>query len=247
MFQFIYYFSLFMIYSFGGWVIEMIFVGFQEKKIVNRGFLLGPYLPIYGIASILMTFLLDPFKQYPVLLFISAILICSIIEYFTGYAMEKIFNAKWWDYSNEPFNLHGRICLRNAFLFGILGTALIYLINPCLFFCLDLVPIPFLYFVAGLLLSLFTIDFVLSFHVIRRLKLTAAALKKDYSDEMSHKVREALSKEWSFKRILNAFPDFTFINFGEFKKILKIKAKYMKDRSKRLVKKNRIRNVNKKR
>lgn len=235
MYYFIYYFSLFMIYSFCGWIIEMIYVGVAEKKIINRGFLLGPYLPIYGFAGILMTFVLGFYVDYPLFLFLNAIIIGSIVEYFTGYAMEKIFKAKWWDYSDIPLNLNGRICLQNSILFGILGTILIYYINPFFYFYLNKIPNPILYFISGLLLSLFIVDIVISCNIITQLKLTASALKKDYTDEMSHKVREALaSKNWSFKRILNAFPDLTFLNMKQLKKMIKKQAKFLKEKTKKL-------------
>lgn len=239
MYYFIFYFLTFMIFSFLGWIIEMFVVGFKEKKIVNRGFLLGPYCPIYGAGGLLMTFLLGKCTNYPIILFFSASLIGAILEYFTGYAMEKLFKAKWWDYSDKPFNLHGRICLMNIVLFGLLGTIVIYFVNPFIFFCLKLIPASLLYFSAGILLSLFIIDLILSFNIVRQLKLTAAALKKDYSDEMSHKVREALAKKaWPFKRILDAFPDFNFTNLKEFKKILKKQAKKLKEKTRRLTRIN---------
>lgn len=238
MYQFVYYFALFMIYSFAGWIIEVIFIGITEKKIVNRGFLLGPYLPIYGIAGTVMSFILHFYIDFPIFLLLNAIIIGSIIEYFSGYIMEKIFKAKWWDYSNKPFNLNGRICLGNSILFGILGMILIYFINPFLHFCLDSIPVTILYFISGLLLSLFIIDCVLSFHIVKQLKLSADALKKDYTDEMSQKVKEALSnKNWSFKRILNAFPNLTFLNMKELKKMLKKQAKKLKEKTK-ILKKN---------
>lgn len=226
-----------MIYSFGGWVIEMFVMGFTEKKMVNRGFLLGPYCPIYGVGGLLMTFLLHKFTSHLAFLFFMAILIGSVLEYITGYLMEKIFKAKWWDYSNKFCNLNGRICLLNSILFGLLGVILIYIINPFLHFCLFSIPIKFLYFIAGLLLSLFIIDCIVSFHVITELKLTTLALKKDYSDEMSHKVREVLSNQsWSFKRILNAFPDLKFLNIKDIKEKIKKQAKKIKDQTKKLKK-----------
>lgn len=235
MYYFIYYFSLFMIYSFCGWIIEMVYVGIAQKKIVNRGFLLGPYLPIYGVAGILMVLILNLYVDYPFILFLNAIIIGSIVEYFSGYAMEKIFKAKWWDYSDVPFNLNGRICLVNSILFGLLGTILIYFINPFLSSCLHQIPNPILYFISGLLLSVFVIDVIVSCNIVKQLKLTASALKKDYTDEMSHKVREALaSKNWSFKRILNAFPDLTFLGMKEFKKMLKKQARRLKDQTKKI-------------
>ena len=87
-------------------------------------------------------------------------------------------------------------------------------------------------------MSIFIIDCILSFNIVKQLKLTASALKKDYTNEMSHKVREALSnKNWSFKRILNAFPDLTFLNMKEFKKMLKKQAKLLKEKTKSMKKK----------
>ncbi|MCI8544892.1 MAG: putative ABC transporter permease [Bacilli bacterium] len=235
MYYFIYYFALFMVYSFCGWIIETIYVGISERKIVNRGFLLGPYLPIYGVAGTLMTFILGFYIDYPLFLFLNSIIIGSIVEYFTGYAMEKIFKAKWWDYSNIPLNLNGRICLQNSILFGILGTILVYYINPFLHSCLNRIPNSILYFISGLLLSLFIIDTIISCNIIRQLKLTASALKKDYTDEMSHKVRESLAnKNWSFKRVLNAFPNLTFLNMKQIKKMIKKQAKMLKDKTKKL-------------
>lgn len=224
-----------MVYSFCGWIIETIYVGISERKIVNRGFLLGPYLPIYGVAGTLMTFILGFYIDYPLFLFLNSIIIGSIVEYFTGYAMEKIFKAKWWDYSNIPLNLNGRICLQNSILFGILGTILVYYINPFLHSCLNRIPNSILYFISGLLLSLFIIDTIISCNIIRQLKLTASALKKDYTDEMSHKVRESLAnKNWSFKRVLNAFPNLTFLNMKQIKKMIKKQAKMLKDKTKKL-------------
>lgn len=235
MYYFIYYFALFMVYSFCGWIIETIYVGISERKIVNRGFLLGPYLPIYGVAGTLMTFILGFYIDYPLFLFLNSIIIGSIVEYFTGYAMEKIFKAKWWDYSNIPLNLNGRICLQNSILFGILGTILVYYINPFLHSGFNQIPNSILYFISGLLLSLFIIDTIISCNIIRQLKLTASALKKDYTDEMSHKVRESLAnKNWSFKRVLNAFPNLTFLNMKQIKKMIKKQARMLKDKTKKL-------------
>lgn len=229
MYYFIYWFSIFMIYSFGGWIIETIVMSYSEKKIVNRGFLLGPYLPVYGVAGLLMSFLLQFCINYPIFLFLNAILIGSLLEYFTSYMMEKLFKAKWWDYSHLPFHLNGRICLQNSILFGLLGSIVIYFINPFLYFCIDSIPVSLLYFIAGLLISLFIIDCIVSCNIITQLKMSAVALKKDYTEEMSSKVLEVLKeKGWTFKRILNAFPNLTFQNMKGFKKVIQKQATQLK-------------------
>ena len=124
------YFLLFLIYSFVGWCMEVGLKLVERKKFVNRGFLLGPYCPIYGYGAILITLLLNDFKSKPVILFLMAILICGILEYLTSFFMEKIFHLRWWDYSKKKFNINGRICLDTIVPFGILGTVIMYVTNP---------------------------------------------------------------------------------------------------------------------
>ena len=130
--NFLFYFFLFFLYSVLGWIVETSYVAVIDKKIVNRGFLIGPYLPIYGLSSIIMILYLSQYKENPLTVFLLAIFVCSFLEYITSYLMEKIFKARWWDYSNLKFNLNGRVCLRNSTLFGILGLLLIYIVNPLL-------------------------------------------------------------------------------------------------------------------
>ena len=100
------YVLLFFIYAFLGWIMEVIGKLIQQKKFINRGFLIGPYCPIYGHGAILITILLSRYKANPFILFFMAILICSILEYATSYFMEKIFHARWWDYSQYLSLIH---------------------------------------------------------------------------------------------------------------------------------------------
>ena len=126
------YFMLFLIYSIIGWFIEVCNSLVVEKKFVNRGFMLGPYCPIYGLSSIIMILYLNQYKDNIITVFLLAVFVCSIMEYIVSYLMEKLFNARWWDYSDRKFNINGRICLTNALLFGLLCVFLIYIINPFL-------------------------------------------------------------------------------------------------------------------
>ena len=104
-----FYFLLFISYSVIGWIMETILKTIEYKKFVNRGFLIGPYCPIYGCGALLMTFLLQGYAEDPIVLFVFNIIICSILEYSTSYIMEKIFKARWWDYSYTKYNINGRI------------------------------------------------------------------------------------------------------------------------------------------
>lgn len=124
------YFLLFIIYSFIGWSIEVIGVLVRDKRFVNRGFLIGPYCPIYGFGGISIVFFLTKFMNDPIALFVMAIFICSVLEYSTSFIMEKIFKTRWWDYSDKKFNINGRICLETMWAFGALACFVMYIVNP---------------------------------------------------------------------------------------------------------------------
>lgn len=125
-------FLYFIFYSFIGWLYESIFLSIiKRRRFVNRGFLLGPYLPIYGTGAVVSWFLLKDIQNI-YLVFILAALLCSLLEYVTSYIMEKLFKAKWWDYSDLPFNLHGRISLLTSTIFGFAVVVANFYIQPWL-------------------------------------------------------------------------------------------------------------------
>ncbi|MDD2518276.1 MAG: putative ABC transporter permease [Bacilli bacterium] len=210
---FLFYYSLFMIYSFFGWVFETFFVSLGKKKFANRGFLIGPYCPIYGLSAVFIILLASKYKENFLLLFIIIMLIAAIVEYLTSYIMEKAFRARWWDYSTQRFNLNGRICLQNLIFFGLLGSFMIYILNPPLtnfINNLDIKTVTILTIIVGFI---FIVDVVVSFKVIRKIKTTAEVLKKDYTDEITEKVKEILlSKSLLTKRLIKAFPNIKSIN-----------------------------------
>lgn len=199
-----YYFSLFIIYSFIGWTMEVVWNLFTDKKLVNRGFLIGPYCPIYGVGCLLLIILLGRFKSDPVLLFFMSIIVCSILEYSTSYIMEKLFKARWWDYSEYKFNLNGRICAATMIPFGILGVLVVYYLNP---FVSKFVPFNDIFFYITFIL--FTMDFVVSFGIIENMKGTITTITKDSTEEITKMVKEKiLGKSFLHKRLLRAFPSF---------------------------------------
>lgn len=208
MHYFFIYFSLFITVSFLGWIVEIIVTFLETKKVVNRGFLLGPYCPIYGISSLIMMFFLDPYKNDLLVLFIMAVVICTISEYITGVVMEKLFKARWWDYSHIPFNLNGRVCLSNSMLFGVGAILLLKWIIPFIVPHLLIFPTPAFYFVSGILLLIFLTDFILSYNIIFKFKRTVDCLRKDYTGEISEKVQKAImEKSYPLRRLVKAFPN----------------------------------------
>lgn len=124
-------FLLFISFSFIGWASEVTYVGiFSAHKFINRGFLHGPICPIYGVGGILILSLPQIILKSWILLFFSSMFLCTIVEYFASWILEKIFHMKWWDYSKYRFNIHGRVCLLNSLLFGVLSILIVYFVEP---------------------------------------------------------------------------------------------------------------------
>lgn len=124
------YMLVFFLLSVIGWVYEEIYFLIVTHELVNRGFFYGPYLPVYGVGCILITFCIKRFKNKPLLFFILAMLITGVLEYLVGFALEKIWYKHLWDYSNEFLNINGFICFKSVISFALGGMILIYLIEP---------------------------------------------------------------------------------------------------------------------
>lgn len=205
-----YTFLCFLIYAIMGWMMEIIVCSIPVRKLVDRGFLIGPYCPIYGIGSVCILFVLESFRSDPLLVFVTASFICAFIEYFTSFAMEKLFHARWWDYSNELFNINGRITLTNTILFGLLGLLLVYFIHPWINTILGYFSHATIIITAIMLAIIFMIDVVTTIIIVYKLKTTHQQLRKDSTEEITKKVREILSKTLLSRRLINAFPNIRF-------------------------------------
>lgn len=203
-----YIFVLFLSYAIMGWIVECIFCSIVDKKLVyDRGFLLGPYCPIYGYGALYMYFFLQKYQNDPVVLFIMAMVGTTILEYFTSFWMEKIFKARWWDYSNQKFNIEGRVCLLNSFLFGVLGIFFIYVINPFYTGIINQIPNNIFIGISIILMIGFLIDNILTFTILEKLKLKVGEIKKDATSEIDSQIREFLSHyNFYIKRLFKAFP-----------------------------------------
>lgn len=122
-------FLWFVFYSLIGWLWEVSLYLIEDRKFVNRGFLNGPYCPIYGFGALLILMVLGNVEEPITLFFLSAIFTCSL-EYLTSWGMEKIFHARWWDYSERPLNLNGRVCMIGAVAFGSLSVLMLKVVHP---------------------------------------------------------------------------------------------------------------------
>lgn len=201
------YFLLFISYAFLGWCMEVTCKLIQYKKFINRGFLIGPYCPIYGWGALTITILLKRYMEDPLVLFVMSTLICSIIEYLTSYFMEKKYHARWWDYSNKKFNINGRICLETLIPFGILGVAIMYGTNPILFKLYNQIPQLVMNILTSILFIGFIVDNIISSNIISSINVEGNKLIKDNTEEITEKIKQILrQKSWLHRRLINAYP-----------------------------------------
>ncbi|MCI8778977.1 MAG: putative ABC transporter permease [Bacilli bacterium] len=201
-------FISFVFYSIVGWIIEVIDQFYRQKKFINRGFLLGPYCPVHGIGALLMLLLLSRFSNNSFILFISSVLICTILEYLTGFLLEKLFKARWWDYSDYKFNLNGRVCLQNSLFFGLAGVIIVKFSQPFLISVISNISANMLNIICIIILIIFCFDLIVSFYVICSFKNLTNNMLKDSTVEISNKVKAKLAKQSVlFKRLIMAFPN----------------------------------------
>lgn len=206
------YFMLFFIYAILGWIIETTLVSIEKRKFVNRGFLIGPYCPIYGFGGLAITILLKNYTKDPIVLFLMAVIISGTLEYFTSYIMEKIFKARWWDYSAKKYNINGRICLETVVPFGILGCLVMYVLNPITFKYLNMLSNSMLNIISAICFTIFITDNIVSYNVISSFTKTVKTINvgkiKDNTEEITKKVREVLiGKSFFNKRLMEAYPN----------------------------------------
>lgn len=209
------YIMLFAIYSVIGWIMEITLGFIEKRKFVNRGFLIGPYCPIYGFGGVVITILLRNFMitidavSLVDSIWISTIVImciCGILEYITSYVMEKLFHARWWDYNNFKFNINGRICLETLIPFTIIGQIILRYASPAFINILSNIPEIWLHILTGAFLVIFITDISISYNIIRSFKKISNEAK-DNTEEITKKVKEIISKTWRGKRLVSAFPN----------------------------------------
>lgn len=154
--------AFFYIYCFIGWVFESTYVSLKEKKIINRGFLRLPMLPLYGTGAIMMLWLSLPVKDNLVLVFCAGVVAATILEYVTGYFMELLFKVRYWDYSNAKFNLHGYICLGSSLVWGVLTILLTEVVHQTVEHLVESLPAAALFALLGMISCLFIADCIQS-------------------------------------------------------------------------------------
>lgn len=187
--------TYFIVYSFLGWLIESIYRSIGEKKLINTGFLTGPFCPIYGIGAIIMFLFLEDFESKPILLFFIAIVILSAWEYLVGVWLEKVFHTKYWDYSDHKFNIKGRVCLTNSIYWGILGVVFVKFIHPFMQKILGKVNTTLLISIISVVSVGLIIDIIVS---IMKMKNISVKLQK--IEQLNKEIKEKLAEIRNIKK-----------------------------------------------
>ena len=210
-YPFIESYCMFFIYSFLGWNLEVIYYGVTEERFINRGFLTGPWLPIYGTGAVLCTVGvqgLAPLESGYGTTFVICFVLCGTLEYMTSFVMEKRFHARWWDYSKKPMNLHGRVWIGNLVLFGLGGVLIVHVFDPLLCRLFALISLPVRELTASVLSAVIAADFVMSHFVLKLVKTGVEQSQADNTEQISREVRLLLSDRSVFhRRFADAYPE----------------------------------------
>lgn len=198
------YVLYFFFYSAAGWLMESIYCSLGKRKWINRGFLTGPMCPIYGTGAVSFLVCLSPIQNSdvippilkPVLLFVAGIVVADIVEFITSVLMEKLFHARWWDYSDRKFNIQGRICLRNSLYWGVATIAFLYIVHPPVEEIISMIPANIVYIILGLIFAVFLADLINAVRTaldIRKLMDKMRAMKETIEQKMAE-FQQSVSK-----------------------------------------------------
>ena len=238
---------LFLIYALIGWCVEVAAHAVTLKKFINRGFLNGAYCPIYGFGVILVVICLTPIKDNILLLFLGSVVLTSILEFITGFLLEKVFHTRWWDYSDQKYNVGGYICAKYSLIWGLACVFVMKVIQPLVMDFIHIIPRILGQVIIVIALTSILVDFVTVVISLtgmnKRMKIAAnirarihggsnkiGARITDEVLELEEKLDELPDRKGAIeKRLIKAFPALSKLenqtNKDELKKQLKEKIK----------------------
>ncbi len=193
------YLWFFVIYSFLGWAIEVSFHAVTSGKFVNRGFLNGPVCPIYGFGMSILIFSLGSIVDNFILLFLGSIILTTLLEFITGFVLEKVFHDKWWDYSDRPFNIKGYVCLSFSILWGLAAVFMLNIIHPTIVNLMGVLDNKIGNIMIVILITYFIADFIVTVAGIVKINKRSrvlnemAAQLKLYSDHIGEDIYETMT------------------------------------------------------
>ena len=177
---------IFFVYAFLGWCTEVSYAALQTGKFVNRGFLNGPVCPIYGFGVVIILACLTPLKQHFILLFLGSVVLTSLLELVTGFVLEKLFHQRWWDYSDDPFNIGGYICLKFSIAWGLACLFVVDILHPTIQWLIALVPRGLGWVLLGVFAACMAVDLAATVSTIAKLNR-----KLEHIDQLAGRIREA--------------------------------------------------------
>ncbi len=169
---------LFFIYAFLGWCMEVAFAACKSGRFVNRGFLNGPVCPIYGFGMVGVAVLLSPLKDNLLWMYLGSAVITTVIEYITGWMLERIFHAKWWDYSDMPLNIGGYVCPLFSLIWGALCVVIVRYVHPAIAGLVEHLPNWLTIVLDGLFVSAIAVDLAATLATIRKLASRLSTLER---------------------------------------------------------------------
>ncbi len=224
----------FIVYSFVGWLIEIVYMTLELGYFENRGMLSGPVCPIYGFGMVLIIICLTPFIHSALLIFLVSMVLCTTLELAVGLLLEHAFSGRWWDYSNEKFNFKGLICLKVSILWGLGCLLIMRIVQPTITKILGYIPLKagkigitvvMLLIIADAVIAILTVVHLNRRlrrldEISRRLRIAADAIGENLSDEVLdlkatyNKLLE--KKDLAAERLIKAFPAMRSNRYGEY-------------------------------
>nr|WP_307760150.1 hypothetical protein [uncultured Peptostreptococcus sp.] len=189
----------FFIYSFLGWVVEVAFHALKCGKFINRGMLAGAVCPIYGFGAVIIIYLLEPIKDNLLLLFLGSAILCTVLEYLAGLALDKLFHKRWWDYSDVPYNIGGYVCLQFSVYWGIGGIILVRDIQELIGDFVNIFSTEVLFFVNIVFIIMMLVDAIATVSSINKMNR-----KLELLDELQgqiHKMSDFIGENVSEKTL----------------------------------------------
>ena len=214
----------FFIYSFLGYICEVVFCSFGQRRLVNRGFLYLPICPIYGFGALMVIIFISHFSNFWFVVFVLGVVLTSLLEYLASYLLELFFKIRLWDYSNKKYNINGRVCLKNSILFGIMSLVLLYIAQPLISKLVIQIKSDTLLILGVILLVFMVIDLI--FSIIKHINFSRFIGKLyDFvynTWEIIYDKNEFENSKFvkSMRKLINNYPSI---------KIIKREKKYLKD------------------
>lgn len=189
----------FWIYSFFGWIWESLYVSVKNRKLVNRGFVAGPVVTIYGCGAVTIYLLLYPLQSNGLFLYVGGVLVATVLEYLTGVLMEAIFHTNWWDYSNNRFNFQGKICLKSSLAWGGFTLLLFYVLHPVADRIVGIFPVRTGKILLVCIILIYAVDFTVavmeSMHLREKLR-SLDTVWDEFMIEIQNSRFSEIAEEW---------------------------------------------------